>query len=566
MMPLAISQRSASNENMVEGEDVRDDKVYNFIGPIKKIRFTSLLIMIVILTTIGLLGLMMVLLWWNTIEEHNLKEELRDVKFQVTEMRLQLKKNDQRLQHLNWTLSQQSNMTEHVFNYTAHDLQTVHEEVSTQTNIMAYQFAGTFAVIASMISIWHMSSHLRNYNEPFVQKKIIAILWMVPVYSITSWLTLVTASEYFNVIKDFYESFIIYTFLSFLIAVLGRGNRKVVIDTLARNHTHLKPPVTFALPSCGKTANYCLSLSQQQHRREYYQSNPYAKAEAVLYQCQVFTMQFVFLRPLTSIAMTLCNVTLGNQSKWNTFYPQFYIFIIQNISVATAFTGLLRFYHAVQAELKWCRAFAKFLCIKGIVFMTFWQGVLISIFAKTVVQVNDHVLQSKDTTPTEWSLQAQSFLICLEMLFFAIIHGFVFTTEEWKHGYQPGTAPKLFEESLIFEDFKKDLQFLLKSRDQSNMTLNGKPEADFSDNPTITLQSSFNYNEQQEDSTDYNDTKNQSTKRRRPGKYYIVYKPNKDEADPEGEELSLTEQDNIIKIDRPLTLLQEKHSSLDEGI
>jgi hypothetical protein len=33
--------------------------------------------------------------------------------------------------------------------------------------------------------------------------------------------------------------------------------------------------------------------------------------------------------------------------------PQFYIVILQNVSVFLAFSGLLNFYHAVQEDLKW---------------------------------------------------------------------------------------------------------------------------------------------------------------------------------------------------------------------
>ena len=44
--------------------------------------------------------------------------------------------------------------------------------------------------------------------------------------------------------------------------------------------------------------------------------------------------------------------------------PQFYIIILQNVSVFVAFSGLINFYHAVQEDLSWCRPFPKFLCIK----------------------------------------------------------------------------------------------------------------------------------------------------------------------------------------------------------
>jgi hypothetical protein len=105
-----------------------------------------------------------------------------------------------------------------------------------------------------------------------------------------------------------------------------------------------------------------------------YESNR-ALADAILLQCQRFAMQFVFLRPLTTTAI----VVLGKLEYYGAGTgpddyrsPQFYLIIVQNMSIFIAFAGLLKFYHAVDKDLAWCRPFAKFLCIKCVVFMTFW--------------------------------------------------------------------------------------------------------------------------------------------------------------------------------------------------
>lgn len=166
------------------------------------------------------------------------------------------------------------------------------DQFSAENSFMVFQLAGTFTLLASLISMWHMTSHLRRFNQPFVQRKILAILWMSPVYGATSWLSLVLPEYegYFAVIKDFYEAYVIYQFMSFLIAVLGKGDREAVVDLLAQHADHLKPP--FRLFGC------CLP--------NLYDS-PRSMADAVLLQCQSFTMQFVFFRPLTTIGIFLCN-------------------------------------------------------------------------------------------------------------------------------------------------------------------------------------------------------------------------------------------------------------------
>lgn len=92
--------------------------------------------------------------------------------------------------------------------------------------------------------MFHMTAHLRKMNQPIVQRKIMAILWMSPIYAVTSFMSLVLPSgePAFDIIKDFYESYVIYQFLSFLIAVLGRGDREEVVRRLAQHSDHLKAP------------------------------------------------------------------------------------------------------------------------------------------------------------------------------------------------------------------------------------------------------------------------------------------------------------------------------------
>jgi len=165
---------------------------------------------------------------------------------------------------------------------------------------------------------------------------------MCPIYSVTSWLSLVfvSAEGYLAIIKDFYEAYCIYTFLSFIIAVLGGGDRDKVVSKLALHADHLSPP--FRL--CG----FC------SRPREF--ASATAKANAVLLQCQVFAMQFVFLRPVTSAVNLTCN-ELGyygggtSSSDWRS--PQFWSNIIYNISIFVAFSGLLKIYHAVHNDLSW---------------------------------------------------------------------------------------------------------------------------------------------------------------------------------------------------------------------
>ena len=65
----------------------------------------------------------------------------------------------------------------------------------------------------------------------------------------------------------------------------------------------------------------------------------------------------------------------------------------------------------------------------------------------------------------DWSRRVQNFVICLEMLFFAIAHVFVFPTEEWKPGYRPKERIKTkLGENIGIHDFVKDVKHMVKTR------------------------------------------------------------------------------------------------------
>ena len=204
---------------------------------------------------------------------------------------------------------------------------TTQDQFSMENHFMIYQLAGTITLIGCLISMWHMTSHLRQFNQPNVQRKVLAILWMCPIYSATSWFSLVFSSfaEYLGIIKDFYESYVIYMFLAFLIAVLGRGDRRVAVDTLAAHANHLKPPVRFCRLCCGPTTY----------------ATDHQLADAVLLQCQMFAMQFVLFKPLTSISRFVLDKmgTGKGLSHFDYRSPFFYVMLMENLSVFFAFSG-----------------------------------------------------------------------------------------------------------------------------------------------------------------------------------------------------------------------------------
>ena len=46
---------------------------------------------------------------------------------------------------------------------------------------------GLFVLVTIPLSVWDVAMHLRHYENPKLQRYIIRIIWMVPIYSIDAW-------------------------------------------------------------------------------------------------------------------------------------------------------------------------------------------------------------------------------------------------------------------------------------------------------------------------------------------------------------------------------------------
>lgn len=67
--------------------------------------------------------------------------------------------------------------------------------------------------------------------------------------------------------------------------------------------------------------------------------------------------------------------------------------------------------------------------------------------------------------PVDWSRRVQNFVICLEMLFFAVAHVFVFPTEEWAEGYSPRERVRgKLGDNIALGDFVRDVKHMVKTR------------------------------------------------------------------------------------------------------
>ncbi|KAG4907244.1 hypothetical protein AAZX31_20G080000 [Glycine max] len=250
---------------------------------------------------------------------------------------------------------------------------------------------------AIALSLLHIYKHLLNYTEPTYQRFIVRIVFMVPVYALMSFLSLVLpqGSIYFNSIREIYEAWVIYNFLSLCLEWVG-GPGSVVLSLTGRV---LKP--SWFLMTC------CLP--------------PLALDGRFIRKCKQGCLQFVILKPIL-VVVTLILYAKGKYKDGNFSPKQSYLYltIIYTFSYTMALYALALFYVACKDLLQPFNPVPKFIIIKSVVFLTYWQGVLVFLAAK-----------SEFVKDADEAALLQDFFICVEMLVAAVGHFYAFPYKEY---------------------------------------------------------------------------------------------------------------------------------------
>ncbi|KAK3912136.1 Transmembrane protein 184B [Frankliniella fusca] len=248
--------------------------------------------------------------------------------------------------------------------------------------------------------------HLRWYTNPAEQRWIVRILFIVPIYALHSWVSLLFFNSesyyvYFFTIRDCYEAFVIYNFLSLCYEYLG-GEGNIMSEIRGK-------PIRSSLlyGTCclvGKT--YTIGF---------------------LRFCKQATLQFCLVKPLMAFVIIILQ-SFGHfhDGDWSPDGGYLYVTIIYNISVSLALYGLFLFYFATRDLLTPFEPVLKFCTVKSVIFFSFWQGVLLAVLEKAEVIspiIAGDVQHIKAGTV---SAGYQNFLICLEMLAAAIALRYAF--------------------------------------------------------------------------------------------------------------------------------------------
>jgi len=265
----------------------------------------------------------------------------------------------------------------------------------------AWCMAVIFVVLTIVISGNLILKHLDNYEQPEVQKYVVRILFMAPLYGVDALLclTLDGVSPTLNVIRDCYEAFTLYSFTKMLYVWLG-GEREVIRMMSQKKQMQLPFPL---------------------HAME-----PWAMGDEMFYNCKLGVIQYVFIIPFLAVATFICAAAgVYEGEQWYTV--DLWISILACVSATYAIYCLITFYLSMQEELEASvsNALAKFLCVKAVVFFCFWQELVLQLVLMIGAMPETEQFSSRRLVGA-----IQEWLICFEMFVIAICFTLAYPVEE----------------------------------------------------------------------------------------------------------------------------------------
>ncbi|KAH6659528.1 organic solute transporter Ostalpha-domain-containing protein [Truncatella angustata] len=284
---------------------------------------------------------------------------------------------------------------------------------------LALIIAGGCAAIAILLSLYLMWRHATNYTKPREQKHIIRILFMVPIYSASSFLCIwyYWHAVYFQVISDCYEAFAISSFFALMCHYMAPDLHE---QKEYFRHMHpVKPwvwPINWLKKCCGGDRG------------------PWRTPTSGLTWFNIVWIgiyHYCFIR----VAMTITAVVtqyFGRycESSNSPVFAHIWVLVVESVAVTIAMYCVIQFYIQLKEPLAEHKPFLKVLAIKLVIFLSFWQSSAISVGTSTL-----HLVEASATLAyPDLKVGIPSLLLCVEMAFFALLHLWAFPWAPYKPG------------------------------------------------------------------------------------------------------------------------------------
>lgn len=268
-------------------------------------------------------------------------------------------------------------------------------------------FVGTYcSTLAAVLSTLHILEHLSCFADPDCQMKVVRVIFMAPLYAVTSCVGLwhPSVGPKLDLLRDAYEAYAIYAFFSLMIAQCGG------YDTIYRSlMVEQRPPVAHIWPFASM--------------------EPMRVTPRFVQRCRLSLFQFMVIKPLTTLIALALDGTDAMGKVLEVRKAAFWIMITYNITLTVALYGLIYLYNGLREFLEGKNALLKFLSFKAVVFLSYWQGLVITVLV--AIGWMPTYKGSLWATDEEAHEGLQRLLICIEMLLVSVAHKWCFPAAEF---------------------------------------------------------------------------------------------------------------------------------------
>ncbi|CEJ90013.1 hypothetical protein VHEMI05824 [[Torrubiella] hemipterigena] len=272
-------------------------------------------------------------------------------------------------------------------------------------------------LISVVLSLFLIFMHATHYTKPQEQKFIIRILFMVPIYAISSFLQIqwYWHAIYFQVISDCYEAFAIASFFGLFCHYVAPD-----LHTQKDFFREMRPispwvmPVNWFAKCCGG------------------ERGPWRTPKSGLTWFNINWIgiyQYCFIR----VAMTITAVITQYfkrycESSNSPVFAHVWISVINALAVTIAMYCLIQFYVQLKTPLKENHLLIKIIAIKLVIFFSFWQTLAISLGTSTlnIVHANETIAYP------DLKVGIPALLLCIEMAIFSLLHIWAFPYKPYK--------------------------------------------------------------------------------------------------------------------------------------
>ncbi|KAK5128024.1 hypothetical protein LTR85_005141 [Meristemomyces frigidus] len=285
--------------------------------------------------------------------------------------------------------------------------------------------AAVFGLISIFLALYLVFRHATHYLRPWEQKHIIRILLMIPVYSIVSFLSFVFYKKavYFQVLGDCYEAFAIASFFTLLCHYVAPDLHE------QKEYFRQLNPIqnwfwgVFGLQKCTGGQN----------------KGPFRKPRSGLTWFNIIWIG-VFQYCLIRVMMTITSVVTQEfgqycEASLSPVFAHVWVTAIECVSVSIAMFCLIQFYLQLRIDLADHKPFLKVLCIKLVIFFSFWQTILISLLSSG----SGPLQPTNKIAYQDIKVGIPSVMLCIEMAIFSVMHLFAFPWKEYRISSDPLT-------------------------------------------------------------------------------------------------------------------------------